>query len=334
LPYHQYSTLINLGTIQLQQTLAGMMHGEPDSTAKAELRESLDEVEQATAISPAGQFGRDTWQAIWIEHLLAGIDHPNLIEHYDFIGSHIQDNTQGVGGWWPYGSRYHGFPSINVDDDKRIAIRSEIDRIGMDYDWTQIVHPDYPDRMPFDEPTLAIIGMWTQSIGPNPHLSLAIARTMDRIGQKQIAWDAYERTVELMADFWPDPGVRTRMIQTCRDRQQYIASKERVPDPVQWQKDMRARHLAELAWGTAYQKAYQDYEAAQIAAGVPLDRDDFYKAFFDAHPPIASAPGLADDAVINHLHVRDATDFLPMLSIVIGVGILLGLPASAQKRSP
>ena len=48
---------------------------------------------------------------------------------------------------------------------------------------------------------------------------------------------------------------------------------------------------AELAYGQAYQQAYQDYEAAKIAVGTPLTAPDFFDEFHAGRDPIASPQG-------------------------------------------
>jgi hypothetical protein len=78
-----------------------------------------------------------------------------------------------------------------------------------------------------------------------------------------------------------------------------------------------------LAWGLAYQQAYQSYEAAQISAGVALNDPDFYTAFFRTHPSIASSPGLSDDAILTRTEARSLTDFLPCLVLGLGAGMAL-----------
>jgi hypothetical protein len=189
----------------------------------------------------------------------------------------------------------------------------------MDAHWQEIVHSDYDQPMPFDEPALGIIGMWTMGGGPNPHFALALGCMMEEVGQPSIAWEAYERAVELSDSFWPDAGVRQKMIDFCRSRQNRLAESESSSDPGAWQTKMRQRHGDELAWGLAYQKAYQDYEASQIAAGVPLDDPQFYAGFFKGRPPIASNPGQADDLIVNR------SNALPLLALGLGLGMALAL---------
>jgi hypothetical protein len=88
---------------------------------------------------------------------------------------------------------------------------------------------------------------------------------------------------------------------------------------------MRSQHIAELAWGMAYQKAHEDFEDSQIAAGVPINAPGFYNAFFRNRDSIASSPGLADDAVVTRVQAVSLIDLLPCLVLGCGVGMALGL---------
>jgi hypothetical protein len=54
---------------------------------------------------------------------------------------------------------------------------------------------------------------------------------------------------------------------------------------------LRAAFDAELARGEGFQRDYQDYEAAQIAAGVPISDPHLFDAFYAGREPIASPVG-------------------------------------------
>jgi hypothetical protein len=172
---------------------------------------------------------------------------------------------------------------------------------------------------------LAIIGMWTLGGGPSPQFARTLAITMQALGQNAIAWNAYERAVELADHFWPDANVRAKMIDQCRTMQAQLANDESPNDADAWQLKMRDIHERELAWGLAYQKAYQDYEAGQIAAGVPLDHPDFYAAFFEGRSPIASPPGLADDFVLTQREAGTLADTLPCMTLGFALAMVVAL---------
>ena len=322
--HHQYTACANLGTILLIHSMSKAMAG--DKVAIDQMRESLQWVERAIAINPGGHFGRERWQAILIADLLAAIEHPEILGTFDCIGDPLGNFTKHEDVRAIAYERHHVVPppDSEIQTESRLRIRSFITKAGMYDEWAKIVKPDYSGQMPFDEPTLAIIGMWTMGGGPNPHFALALGRLMELVGQNAMAWNAYERAVELQDSVWPTQNIRQDMVKFCRDRQGHIAEFE-SGNAVSWQQTIRQQHQAELAWGMAYQKAYQDYEEKQIASGVALNDPNFYAKFFDRRPPIASPPGLADDFIITHLKPTDFWEALPMLMLGIGVGMFLAL---------
>ena len=183
LQHHQYTTCANLGTILLLDALPKVLNGTSDPAAKSRVRQSLDYIERAIAINPGGHFGREVWQAILVEHLLAAMDHRDLLEKYDMIGESLDDG-KSFGGWGgEFDRRSPDISDPKMPAEQRLDIRSNIDRPGFERDWAIQVNPDYSDAMPFDEPTLAIIGMWTLGGGPNPHFSLTLGLMMESLSQ-------------------------------------------------------------------------------------------------------------------------------------------------------
>jgi hypothetical protein len=328
----QYSACANLGTILLMGNMQRAIGG--DGEARNRVREALNYIELSIQINPGAHFGREVWQAIVMEGLLADMDHPELLGKYDLIGDPVGAGDGPGGPAWD--DRSAGRPQTLDPDhsaEDRLKMRSLISRVGIDKDWQGIVNSDYSVPMPFDEPTLAIIGMWTLGGGPNPHFALALARFMDEIGQSSIAWNGYERAVEMKDQFWPDPAVCAEMVDLCRSNQLNIARQENPDDPQGWQDKMRKVHQAELAWGMAYQKSYQEFEAARIAAGVRLDDPDFYTPFFKGRPSIASDPGLVDYDVVTHLAPSDGFDFLPCMVLGAGLWLMYGLVFPDKKAA-
>ena len=148
---------------------------------------------------------------------------------------------------------------------------------------------------------------------------------MEGANQLAIAWNAYERAIEMEDQFWPDPAVCAKFVDLCKRRQDGIAQMEFPSDPATWQQRMRQAHRDELAWGQSYQKAYQDYEAKQIAAGVPLSDPKFYGAFFAGRPPIASDVGDSDNLIV--IAGRN-----PLPPILLGSGLLLAYGVLVTPR--
>src|SRR4051812_23035114 len=84
-----------------------------------------------------------------------------------------------------------------IDEQERAYLRQFIAVVGAETRWRDDTHNYQLERVPFDEPVLGIVGMWRYGGGANPHFSLALAETMLRVGQRHIAWSAYERTRRL-----------------------------------------------------------------------------------------------------------------------------------------
>ena len=175
----QYSACANLGTFLILDNMHQAMAG--GANAKQRMREGLDYIRRSIAINPGAHFGRQKWQAILTEYLLACRENPKLLTDYDFIGNDW-DEIASLQGMWIrdqqlYGTRFRSGRSfsLNLDPERsdRIEVRQLITRPEIDPDWVEMVHPDYPVDSPFDEPTLAILGMWTMGGGPNPHFALA-----------------------------------------------------------------------------------------------------------------------------------------------------------------
>ena len=161
-----YSSYANLGTFlilwQLQEGFADK------AQAKQRLQEGLGYVKQSIAINPQAHFGREIWQAVILEFLIAAIDRPDLILQYDFIGNRLdaEIDPQGKRSFdeeWPIHTRI-----LSRDDMQRIS-REHISRVGAEGSWSQDVPSSQPQPVPFDEPTLGIIGMWRLGSGANPY---------------------------------------------------------------------------------------------------------------------------------------------------------------------
>jgi hypothetical protein len=137
--------------------------------------------------------------------------------------------------------------------------------------------------------------MWRQGGGANPHFALCLGEIMLRVGQRHLAWAAYERTASLASPFWPDPVRQQRLIDHCRSRQKLI---EATLPPQEVEK-LRPRYETELAYGLRYQKEYQADEAARLAAGRPVTDPELNADFVSSHPPIASPVGPEDQLAVN-----------------------------------
>ena len=190
------------------------------------------------------------------------------------------------------------------------AVREWITKVGAEDGWKDVAVPSHRTPVPFDEPTLGMIGIWRQGSGANPHFALALGETMLRVGQRYIAWAAYERASRLASRFSPDPATQQFLRDHCRKRQGQIeetltfqgsapsyhpAWQHISPPPgAEAVADLRPSFEAELAHGEGFQRAYQEYEAQKIAAGVPIADEHFFDEFDAGREPIASPVGPED----------------------------------------
>src|SRR5262249_5636518 len=162
-----------------------------------------------------------------------------------------------------------------------------ITQIGAEKGWDKVAVASHLRYVPFDEPMLGIVGMWRQGEGATPHFCLCIGETMLRVGQRRIAWTAYERGKQLSERFWPKPEIQKAFREHC-DRRQKEIEKTLPADEVA---TLRPNFEDELAYGLRYQKEYQDFEAAKIAAGADIFDEHFFDDFHKGHEPIASPSG-------------------------------------------
>ncbi len=283
-------------------------------------------------MNPRAHFGREQWQAAIAEFLLAAMDDPKLLRTYDCLGNRLDLDIEGTlnreGNWvdTAYGRPTDAVFSRGEADDKVPAffrpgvepedpalwpaispIRRYITKVGAEAGWEAVPVPSHRKPAPFDEPALGIIGMWRQGAGANPHFALALGETMLRVGQRYIAWAAFERAGRLADRFWPDPIARQFLRDHCKKRQDQIettflyrdpdASRQPAwqhvspPPPKEVVATLRARFDAELAYGEGFQRAYQDYEEKKIAAGVPITTAHFFDGFYAGRKPVASPVG-------------------------------------------
>ena len=141
-----------------------------------------------------------------------------------------------------------------------------------------------------EEPVLGVIGMWRLGGGAHPYFALALGETMLRVGQRYLAWNAFERAATMAGIAWPDPALQERFLAHCRRRQ--MAIEKLLPaDEVA---KLRPAFEAELAHGQQYQQKRQRYEQERIAQGASLDDPDFFKEFDAEHDSVATPPGDAD----------------------------------------
>ena len=233
-----YTTYANLGAILYHRHLADAMAG--DESALDHAREGRDFVRKSVAVNPESHFGREQWQVAYGEFLLDAIDNPDLLTRFDFIGNRLDytsDKPRDTGNpdlEYGHAAGRMYYRSDIMSRSRPLAenptlvnhpagwesirqVRDYITKVGGEAGFPR---PDL--RAPFDEPLLGIIGMWRQGIGADPHFALCIGEIMLRVGQRHIAWAAFERASRLSEKFWPDPLMQQFLRDHCRKRQAEI----------------------------------------------------------------------------------------------------------------
>jgi hypothetical protein len=306
-----YSTYANLGTFLILWQLGDRVQDVP--TAKKRIGESVEWTHKAIKEYPESHFGREKWQVVLEEFLMAVLDDPQLLLTYDMIGNRldIQVNPHTAVCFEKYAwlnrpkelrprtfiippiaqgaADYLDHPHADVDTEK---YRKYITPVGAENGWTKSVKTEHQKPIPFDEPTLGIIGMWRMGSGANPHFALALGEIMLRVGQRYIAWTAFERAYRMKDHYWPDQRIVDGFGAHCRARQKLI--EDSLPKE-NWQ-TVAAKFANELAFGQEYQKAYQAYEVKRIGEGTRTDDPNFYDAFDRSRGPIATPVGNEDKA--------------------------------------
>ncbi len=314
-----YTTYANLGTLLVHAHMKDAIAKNDDALEK--VKEGLSYIEKAVVINPNAHFGREKWQVIAIRYLLEACKDQTILTSYDMFGnnweevSHKYISERGIPR-----KLLHELNTTNDLDRLKKGPRSEEDRQlveiirnsiphsrNLSSTWRQVCYlPDATEldknisrnHIPFDEPTLAFVGIWTLGGGANPHLSLALAHTMEGLNQWMIAWNAYERTCELAEKYWPDKEIQNKLINHCRIQQGKMESLIKTPAD-----KLRLQYQKELSFGKSEKLAYQTYEADKIAAGINHKETNFYGEFLKNRPAITSDPGFADTVVIRQHNV-------------------------------
>ncbi|WP_337176045.1 hypothetical protein [Paludisphaera sp.] len=297
-----YTSYANLGTFLIHGSFAQAAAGDP--AARERLREGVGFIRKSVEVNPAAHFGRERWQAAIAEFLLAAMDDPTLLEKYDCVGNRldlplneIMGDRRSTGYGRPYDMMFAEDTTFQRDRTEEGLGRAWITKVGAEEGWEGVDVPSHRARVPFDEPALGIIGMWRQGGGANPHFALALGETMLRVGQRSIAWSAFERASRLAGRYSTIPEIQAFLRAHCYERQAEI---ERRLDPNSPIGDrLRSAFDAELAHGQGYQEDFQDYEAARIAAGGSIEDEHFLDDFPRRDEAIASPSGREERADVT-----------------------------------
>lgn len=304
-----YTSYANLGTFLIHGSFARAAGGDAD--ARERFREGIEFVRKSVEVNPEAHFGRERWQAAVAEFLLAAMERPALFQEYDCIGDRLDlPDYEVIAGNRRHGSKY-GRPYDMVYSEQLSygktygEPRERITKVGAEEGWAGVDVPSHREPVPFDEPALGIIGMWRQGGGANPHFALALGEIMLRVGQRTIAWSAFERASRLAERYSTTPEAQAFLREHCRKRQAEIERSLAPHDNISDQ--LRSDFDAELAYGQGYQKDYQDFEAAKIAAGGSISDEHFYDDFPRREQAIASPSGReewVDAVLISEMQAR------------------------------
>ncbi len=264
---HQlYTTYANLGTFLIHGNFVKARTGDP--AAKGLLQEGLDFIRKSIEVNPEAHFGREIWQAVAVEFMLAAIVNPQVLLKFDMVGT-----------------------------------------------WNEAVKTSHREPVPFDEPALGIIGMWRLGGGANPHFALALGEIMMRVGQRYLAWTAYERAIAMFDRFWPNLDVQKTFVEHCSNRQKII--EKQIPSE-NWA-ERRQQFQDELALGQGYQAAYQYYETRRIKEGASIEDEHFYDEFHAQQGPIASPVGPEDKFIVADARKPNLTLSWPLMLFFSGI---------------
>jgi hypothetical protein len=337
-----YRTYANRGTFLILDALRAGLRENP--AAQDELAKGTEIIREAVAMNGDSHFGREPWQLVILEFLQAVCREPELLLEFDMLGQRLDGEVLAgraphVTGWperWQTLSlNENAWNSLlgSTADEKEQLIRGEIrenwiTRVGAEPGWNENVPSIHRQPIPFDEPTLAIVGMWMIGGGPNPHFALAIGGAMERIGELELAWQAYQRAELMAGHVWPVESIQRGFIEHCQRRREKLEAMLAAEKPNTEASEIRAslkRNFdEELARGQKYQEAYHAFESERVAGGHAPGSDDFYKPFYESSGQIASDSEGYDVVRI----VRKDSGLADQLSaMLLGAGVL-ALPAA------
>ncbi len=316
-----YSTKANLGTFLI---LWQMELGFADLPAtKQRLNEGLILVRESMTDNPEAHYGREMWQAVLLEFFLASLDDPTLLTRFDMVGNRWDTTIDPAGKrcftrweqWGGMGENRNAalylkqyspekFPGWDSGSATPSRMREAITKVGAEENWPAALKSSSQKPVPFDEPTLGIVGMWRYGGGANPHFARALGEILLRIGQRHIAWCAYERAASLSDHFSPDPADTRKFLHHCRNRQDCIEATM----PGVERSQLRSRFEKELAFGNHYQTLYQEFEAERIRDGTDLSDPHFYEPFDAQQDAIASHVGAEDQFLVVHDYFSNYLD--------------------------
>lgn len=305
-----YRTLANRGTVRIHHALGRLMAHPSDAEARAQVEAGLADVRRSIAINPGAHFGRERWQAYAVAGILAALEDPLWFAERDLIGQRQDggplDRHGGVASALPTDAEL----AAGLDPPGRARARERVPRYPPDEAWAEAVgHPG--DPVPFDEPALAIIGMWLYGGGPNPHFAFSLGRLMQRVEQPYVAWAAYARALEMAERLGPARAYVVPFVE--REMKALAETLGQTAD------ELRSAYEDERARGRAFRAAQAEFEAGLADPLAPGALDPF----FADREPIRTPPGQADRAFVKTSGLNDRWTLLAFVLWFAALGAWL-----------
>ena len=281
--YALYTSYANLGTFLMREGMNKAALG--DATGKAQLEEGLKYIRKGMFVYRRAHFGRESWQVAFGDHFLCSLDDPELLLKRDMVGNSLDASAEFLAAPWKQGwgesaqlRSLLGIADTNLPIEKRLQIREWIAPFRSLHTSVEANGSATNHSPPFDEPALAILGLWTSLFGPNPHLALALGGIMERVGGYDVAWDCYERAQRMMNRFSQDPKIQDRFVAYCKARQAMIektmaklfTGSGRLMD----NESLMNRFEESIRRGGRFQAKLAEHEASKISEGLTLEKVD------------------------------------------------------------
>jgi hypothetical protein len=345
-----YRTYANLGTHLIHASFKKFFSG--DEEARQRVEEGLDFIRRAVEINPEAHFGRELWQIVACEYILAARRHPELWTRHDLVGNAwlegpLREASVAQPGWPARYAALEDGPAViarlrsaaSRGDAEAEKLRHDlrtggITRVGSEGDYVNLVQSSQPAGVPFDEPALGVMGMWMLGGGANPHFALVLGGIMERVGEHRLAWRGYERAHQLSDRYSHDEALRQKLRNHCRVRQALLAA--RLAEPGEEEKAagerLRREFDADLKRGLDYRAALHDYTRQQLEEGRDIDDELFFEGFARGRGTIHTPVARLDSVPISLTPAQRTLDGLPAAALFAGVGGILGLFLSGRIK--
>jgi tetratricopeptide (TPR) repeat protein len=277
----EYTTEANLGTFYLHS---------------ADFENGIAHIRTALEINPDAHFGREKYQLMAAEFLLAAKLDPAAVDRGSFIVPELMEERDRA----------------RLKNEGRAAYLEFLERMerGVRRDVDAA-------REKTAGPIDGVVGMIRFGTGTSPHLYHALGDLLAYRGDRHLASRAYRRAIQYNH---PEPGPLAEAIRSVEAA---------VEHPEQLSEGLIAQ---EQAAAEAWVKAYQRYEDDLIRAGrepkTEADYAPFYAQYGSARPPVSTGDAMGDV-------LRNLGRVGPVAAALWGVLVLSGVikpPLALARR--